>query len=279
MKVVYSRSEASEYCLNQLKEGNSVGFVPTMGALHKGHIGLILKAKSENDVVVVSIFVNPAQFNNQEDFNNYPNTLESDVLKLKESGCDMVFVPSVEDMYPSGVRLLDFDISNYDSVMEGKFRPGHFNGMITVVDLFFSAITPTKAYFGEKDFQQLLIIKELAKNRYPSMEIIPCATDRDDNGLALSSRNMRLNSDDYQIAIQIPKVLGLGKQLKQQNAPNETAELLRIELNKVNGLRLEYLEILDDRNLLKLSDWKSGCSRVFVAAFVGSVRLIDNMAL
>lgn len=278
--TVFEKTSEIKKSLELLSEQNqSIGFVPTMGALHSGHLELIKRARLENDIVVVSIFVNPAQFNNSSDLSNYPRTIEQDLSKLQDINCDLVFVPTVDEVYPDGIELLDLDIAHLESMMEGEFRPGHFRGMVTVVDYFFSVVKPHKAYFGEKDYQQLLIIKKLAQQKHNHIQIIACSTERDNNGLALSSRNMRLNADQYEVAIRIPMVLKRTASLVKEIGPFQAQIRMSEELKMIKGLNLDYLEIREAHALGLPTIGKEEELRVFVAAFVGPVRLIDNMAV
>lgn len=278
--TVFEKTSEIKKSLELLSDQNqSIGFVPTMGALHSGHLELIKRARLENDIVVVSIFVNPAQFNNSSDLSNYPRNIEQDLSKVQDINCDLVFVPTVDEVYPDGIELLDLDIAHLESMMEGEFRPGHFRGMVTVVDYFFSVVKPHKAYFGEKDYQQLLIIKKLAQQKHNQIQIIACSTERDNNGLALSSRNMRLNADQYEVAIRIPMVLKRTASLVKEIGPVQAQMRMSEELKMIKGLNLDYLEIREAHALGLPTIGKEEELRVFVAAFVGPVRLIDNMAL
>lgn len=257
----------------------SVGFVPTMGALHQGHISLINKAKSENETVVCSIFVNPTQFNNADDLKKYPRTIEADNQMLLTAGCDVVFVPSVEEMYPSGNQLLNLDLQTLDQVMEGKFRAGHFKGVVTIVKRLFDAVKPNKAYFGKKDFQQLAVIRYMVKVLGLSVEIIGCPILREKNGLAMSSRNMRLSTEQRAKAGLIFKTLTYTKQNIHIHTPLALIEQA-IKTFENSDLKLEYFEIVDPQTLLPIITFDKNRGAVAcVALYAGDVRLIDNMEL
>ncbi|MBR6092957.1 MAG: pantoate--beta-alanine ligase [Bacteroidales bacterium] len=259
--------------------GLTVGLVPTMGALHEGHLSLIRRAKKENDIAVASVFVNPVQFNNPTDLEKYPRTPERDVAMLESAGCDAVFMPSVEEMYPTKVED-HYDFGAIEHVMEGACRPGHFNGVAIVVRKLFEIVEPNRAYFGEKDFQQLAIISKLVKDYHINLKVVPCDIVREKDGLAMSSRNMRLNDEERAIAPMIYKVL------KETVAEYETmspAEMKAFALKKYSDIKqfdVEYVEIADETTLQSVTDWKdSQHARIFVALQLGPVRLIDNLRI
>ena len=280
MLIVNSAKELHQSILDKKKSGNSIGFVPTMGALHQGHLKLIQKAKAENDIVVVSIFVNPTQFNNSEDLEKYPRTLENDLTLLKPIGIDFVFTPSVEEIYPQkDERVFDFD--GLDTVMEGQFRPGHFNGVAQVVSRLFDITYPTRAYFGEKDFQQLAIIRLLAdKLKYP-IQIIAVPIVREESGLALSSRNARLSNSEKKEAIVISAQLAKVKNMFEQDMA--IIDIIENTINffeKNTNMKIEYFEIVDGNTLRTInestaSDYIVAC----IAIYCGNVRLIDNIII
>ncbi len=257
--------------------GKTVGFVPTMGALHEGHLTLIRTAKKQTDYVTASIFVNPIQFNNPEDLLKYPREEESDIRKLKEAGCDMVFIPPVEEMYPEPDTTL-FDFGDLGRVMEGKFRPGHFNGVAIVVKKLFEIIQPHQAFFGEKDYQQLAIIRHMVKQLHLPVRIIPCKTVREPDGLAMSSRNKRLSPEERTIAPVIYQILKKAKKMKKKLTVQQVTEWARSEFLKHPAFSLEYFEIVDADTLLPVESWESN-ERVVActAAYLGKVRLIDNI--
>ncbi|HBX52147.1 MAG: pantoate--beta-alanine ligase [Bacteroidetes bacterium RIFOXYA12_FULL_35_11] len=265
--------------ISDLKAKNfRIGFVPTMGALHEGHLSLVRKAKEECNIVVVSIFVNPIQFNKPEDLKNYPRTIDNDLLMLEKENCDLVFTPSEAEMYPK-TETLSFDFGALDKVMEGAFRPGHFIGVAIVVKKLFEIIQQDKAYFGEKDFQQLQIIKELVRQLNIPVEIIGCPIIREKDGLAMSSRNALLDPKMRILAPEIYKSLQNAALMERSCTPQILKEIVINEIN-ATGLRVEYFEISNPQTLLPISDWKAitdaiGC----IAVQAGKVRLIDNIKL
>jgi pantoate--beta-alanine ligase len=263
----------------QLSEGKTIGFVPTMGALHEGHLQLIRRAASENDFVAVSIFVNPIQFNNPEDLAKYPRTLETDMQQLEGTGCNLVFAPSAQEMYPEP-DLTEFDFGKLDKVMEGKFRPGHFRGVAIVVKKLFEIITPHKAYFGEKDFQQLTILKKMVNMLKMPVEIIPCPIVREPDGLAMSSRNARLTKEERAEAPAIYQALSKVKENYSWFIPAGVKQLVMGELQENPYFRVEYTEVVDTDTLQPFEDWQDAKHAVVcVAVFIGQVRLIDNIIL
>ena len=259
--------------------GLKVGFVPTMGALHEGHLSLINRAKNDNDIVVSSVFVNPIQFNNPTDLEKYPRTPELDIEKLKNAGCDAVFMPSVEEMYPEKVED-HYDFGDLERVMEGACRPGHFNGVAIVVRKLFEIVNPDKAYFGEKDFQQLAIIKKMVGNLNMGLEIVPCPIIRENDGLAMSSRNVRLNETERAIAPKIFATLNDAVSRKNSMSPAEMREYALAKYAEIKEFDVEYVEITDEINLQSINNWNE-CehARIFVALQLGPVRLIDNVRI
>jgi pantoate--beta-alanine ligase len=257
----------------------SVGLVPTMGALHQGHLALIERAKAENDVVVSSIFVNPIQFNNAADFEKYPRLLEQDAALLTQQGCDVLFCPTEADMYPEKPALsLQFGVM--ETVMEGRFRPGHFSGVGLVVSKLFNVVLPEKAYFGQKDLQQLMIIQQMVKDLSFGVQIVPCPTVREADGLAMSSRNRRLTAAQRQQAPLLYQALCLMRDLLLAEVPLADA-LSQAEqfLHHSGAFRLEYLAVADLPSL-RLLDQNPKADQAFaicIAAFMGEVRLIDNL--
>jgi len=260
-----------------VRTSGSVGFVPTMGALHKGHISLVEKAMTENDTVVVSIFVNPTQFNDPADLERYPRTLDADLEMLKPTGCQVVFIPSVKEIYPvPDKRLFDFGIAG--EVMEGKHRPGHFNGVAQVVSRLFKLVNPQKAYFGLKDFQQLAIIKLMAKQLNLPVEIVPCPIIREESGLAMSSRNELLTPDERKNAATISQVLLKAKLVFRQKSVSDLIAWVIFEINKNPFLMVEYFEIVDSLTLNPVLNWDETCEKTgCIAVFCGKIRLIDNV--
>ena len=277
MKLIQTIQELRTELDALRKEGKTIGLVPTMGALHAGHASLVKRAVAENDVVVVSDFVNPTQFNDKNDLLKYPRTLDADCKLLEECGASFVFAPSVEEIYPEP-DTRQFSYAPLDTVMEGKFRPGHFNGVCQIVSKLFLIVEPTRAYFGEKDFQQLAIIREMVR-KYPfNLEIVGCPIVREADGLALSSRNARLSDEQRIQALQISKTLFASVEYAQTHTLAETKAFVESAISTAEGLRLEYFEIVDGNSLQTVCDWKDGSYIVgCITVFCGEVRLIDNL--
>ena len=279
MKVISSVYQLIAFLANHPNKG-SLGFIPTMGALHKGHASLIKKSLSQNSLSICSIFVNPTQFNNKKDFNNYPNRLDKDLKLLKKIGCDVVFTPSKEAIYPNGVPSKEFDFGLLDKVMEGARRPGHFNGVAMVVSRLFEIIRPQRAYFGEKDFQQLAIIKSLTAQKFKSIEIIPCNTLREKDGLAMSSRNLLLDKRYRAAAPRIYQRLLAVQERAKNVSVYELQSWVENAFKNDDDLVLEYFEIADAKSLKKSDNWSDFPKHVAcVAVFAGTTRLIDNILL
>ena len=279
MKTLNTVKETRDTISSLRKEGKSIGFVPTMGALHAGHLSLLRMSKAENDISVCSIFVNPIQFNNPGDLEKYPRTLAEDLAKLESHGCDIVFAPSVEEMYPEKVKK-EYDFGHLDKVMEGSRRPGHFNGVAIVVKKLFDICLPYRAYFGEKDFQQLMIIKKLVEMEKLPVEIVPCPIIRERDGLAMSSRNVRLTTHNRSLAPEIHATLMTLKEQASRYPFIDALEEAKIRLSRHKEIKLEYVEIVDENTLLHVSAWDgAGHLRAFIALFLGEVRLIDNMKI
>lgn len=277
MKLVHTISELREELDAQRKLGKKIGLVPTMGALHDGHASLVKRAVLENDIVVVSDFVNPTQFNDKNDLLKYPRTLEADCKLLEKEGADYVFAPSVEEIYPEP-DTRQFSYAPLDTVMEGKYRPGHFNGVCQIVSKLFMIVEPDRAYFGEKDFQQLAIIREMVKQMNFPLQIVGCPIVREKDGLALSSRNTRLSADERTQALNISKTLFLSKEYATSHSVEETQQFVENRIANSEGLELEYFEIVDGVTLQKVTSWEDtdyivGC----ITVFCGEVRLIDNI--
>ncbi|MBO7199785.1 MAG: pantoate--beta-alanine ligase [Bacteroidales bacterium] len=273
---VFTRIADLKATINQHKvNGKTIGFVPTMGALHEGHLSLIRTAKEHCDIAVVSIFVNPIQFNNPEDLRTYPRTLEADCEKLETVGCDMVFAPSAEEMYPEPATET-YNFGELEAVMEGPQRPGHFAGVATVVHRLFNIVEPKKAFFGEKDFQQLAIIQSLVKQLSLPVEIVPCPIVRADDGLALSSRNMRLSAEARKIAPQIYATLKNSVERSHTANVDEVKKYVIDTLVSLKVFEPEYFEIVNDTTLQPIANWSEargvvGC----IAVWLDGVRLID----
>jgi len=258
--------------------GKTIGFVPTMGALHAGHIALVKRAVAENDICIVSIFVNPTQFNNITDLEKYPRNLERDAKLLENAGCELIFAPESDMIYNSDEisNRFEFDFGGLDTVMEGKFRPGHFNGVVQIVSKFFQLIQPNKAYFGEKDFQQLAIIQNMVNILNFDVEIVDCPIIRESSGLAMSSRNERLTAEQRKKAVEISKVLFESRNFAAQLSPKKLTRWVIDKINTVHELEVEYYEIVNSITLQPLVSWSEpavGC----IAVYCGKVRLIDNI--
>jgi pantoate--beta-alanine ligase len=256
--------------------GELIGFVPTMGALHSGHISLVDNAVKENDVVIVSIFVNPTQFNDKSDLTNYPRTPDEDIRLLEEAGVHYVFMPSVREMYPQeDTRVFDFGL--LDKVMEGEHRPGHFNGVAQVVSKLFDIVEPNRAYFGQKDFQQLAIIRELVKQLKLTVEIIACPIMREKDGLAMSSRNLLLDAEKRKSAPLIYRTISEASNKAHELSVKELIHLVVSNINKDPNLSVEYFSLVDSISLQPVSSWNDSSSIIgCIAVKAGSIRLIDN---
>ena len=281
MLVINNKNSLIKIISSWWRSRLSIGFVPTMGALHEGHLSLIKKARQENDKVICSIFINPTQFNDKKDLINYPKKTSYDIELLKENNCDLVFIPSTKEMYPNKIngKTYDKDIGEIIKKMEGQSRPGHFNGVCTIVEKLFLLVKPTNAYFGQKDYQQLAVIKKLNQSKNLGVNIISCPTVREKNGLAMSSRNILLNQEERKISAEIYKTLLLAKKVYKKVSVNELKNELSKKLSSVDGLKLEYIEVVDMITLNDKIDHKNGSAIVCIAVFVGNVRLIDNMIL
>ncbi len=279
MKVVNTVQELKAELAAFRSEGKKIGLVPTMGALHAGHASLVGRSVKENDVTVVSVFVNPTQFNDKKDLETYPRTLEADCRLLESMGADIVFAPSAEEVYPEP-DTRTFSYPPTDTVMEGAFRPGHFNGVCQIVSKLFSYVEPDKAYFGEKDFQQIAVVKAMVKDLNISVEICPCKIVREDDGLALSSRNALLTAEERTLAVNISKTLFASVDYAKEHTLEETKKFVIDTINAHEGLEVQYYEIVDGDSLRSLASWDDsdyivGCITVFCGA--RPVRLIDNV--
>ena len=277
MKLVHTIQELRAELDIQRKADKKIGFVPTMGALHEGHASLVRRAVAENEIVVVSVFVNPTQFNDKNDLLKYPRTLEADCELLEKEGTAYVFAPSVEEIYPEP-DTRQFSYAPLDTVMEGKFRPGHFNGVCQVVSKLFMMVEPDVAYFGEKDFQQLAIIREMVKQMNFPLQIVGCPIVREADGLALSSRNARLSDEQRKQALEISQTLFKSQEYAASHTLSETQQFVEESIAAAEGLELEYFEIVDGMTLQKIASWEDtdyvvGC----ITVFCGEVRLIDNI--
>jgi pantoate--beta-alanine ligase len=278
--LIFKNTKSLQLHLSSLSLDEQLGFVPTMGALHKGHLSLIKKSSEENDLTAVSIFVNPTQFNNQEDLVKYPRTLSQDLDLLKTIKCDILFIPTANDLYNNDVNSEKFNFDGLENQMEGKFRDGHFDGVGTVVKRLFEIMNPTNAYFGEKDFQQLQIIKKLVFKLQINVNIHGCDIYRENDGLAMSSRNTRLNSIQRNEASFIFKTLRKVKQLFLTKSTSEISQWVASEFEKNKELSLEYFKIADEATLeSKNHKDRNKQFRAFIAVNTGEIRLIDNIRL
>ena len=282
MQIITTKLELSNQMAACIRQGKSIGFVPTMGALHAGHASLVKQACAENAVCVVSVFVNPTQFNNKEDLLKYPRNIKKDAELLADLGVDFVFAPTPEEMYSQEEMQQEFafDFAGLDQVMEGKMRPGHFNGVVQVVSRLFDLVQPTRAYFGEKDFQQLAIIHHMVERsslseRYTGLKIVDCPIVREASGLAMSSRNERLSSEEKQTAVTISQTLFASLQWAKTASVKEVQQRVIDSINAMDELEVEYYEIIDKNTLQPTDVWDNavGC----VTVFCGPVRLIDNI--
>ena len=277
MKIIHTISELQAELSALKAQGKMVGLVPTMGALHAGHASLVERSVAENDVTVVSIFVNPTQFNDKNDLLKYPRTLEADCELLQSVGAMIAFAPSVEEVYPEP-DTRSFSYAPLDTVMEGTFRPGHFNGVCQIVSKLFDMVQPHRAYFGEKDFQQLAIIREMVRQMNYPLEIVGCPIVREADGLAMSSRNTRLSVEERITALNISRILFESQKYAEVHTLAETKSFVEEGIAAIEGLRLEYYEVVDDRTLQTVREWNEaegivGC----ITVFCGDVRLIDNI--
>ena len=277
MKIVNSIQELKRYLAEERQHNKQIGFVPTMGALHNGHLSLVKRCVEENDVCVVSVFVNPTQFNDKNDLATYPRTLDKDCTLLEPAGCDYVFAPTEAEMYPEP-DTRTFDFGTVSAVMEGARRPGHFNGVAQIVSKLFYAVEPDNAYFGEKDFQQIAVIRAMVKQLNIPVKINACPILREDDGLALSSRNVRLTPEQRQKAPLIARTL---KESTNFAAGKSVQEVIDYVVNTINAdpvMRVEYYEIVDGNTMESIKNWSDtdyavGC----ITVYCGEVRLIDNI--
>ena len=282
MQILTTKQELTQLVEACKRQNKTIGLVPTMGALHQGHASLVRRAVSENDVCFVSVFVNPTQFNNKEDLAKYPRNLERDAKLLESLGAHFVFAPTPEEMYTAEEMnsTFEYDFEGLDKVMEGKMRPGHFNGVVQIVSRLFYLVKPDKAYFGEKDYQQLAIIHQMVersvlKDTFGNLKIIGCPIVRQDDGLALSSRNERLSEAEKKLATNIYKTLKLSVESAKNASVREVEQQVTDAINAINGLEVEYYEIVDQTTLLPATDFSHaiGC----ITVYCGPVRLIDNI--
>ena len=276
MKIIRKTNELEKILVLIKDKGQSIGSVLTMGNLHDGHLSLIKEAQLNNDFVVTSIFINPTQFNNETDFSSYPKTIDDDIAKLEKIGCDLLFLPEIQEIYPEDVIKQNI-VNNFRGILCDKYRPGHFDGVTTVVDIFFSIIKPNASYFGEKDFQQIKIIQELVKIKNHNIKIVSCPSIRDDSGMSLSSRNSKFTNDQSkifnQLGSKIYEFINLCKKKSSNiNLDNFKKQILENSINKI-----DYIEIRNE-NDLEITDVSSK-ARLFIALYIGEIRIIDNFKL
>ena len=277
MKLIQTIKDLKADLSVQREKGLKIGLVPTMGALHEGHVSLVKRSVEENDVTVVSIFVNPTQFNDPTDLQKYPRTLDADCHLLENAGVTIVFAPSVDEIYPEP-DTSRFSYAPLDTVMEGAFRPGHFNGVCQIVSKLFDMVAPDRAYFGEKDFQQLAIIRAMVRQMKFPIEIVGCPIVREVDGLAMSSRNTRLSVQERTTALNISKMLFQSKDYATEHTLADTKRMVEEGIASVEGLRLEYFEIVDADTMQSVQEWSEAASIVgCITVFCGEVRLIDNI--
>jgi pantoate--beta-alanine ligase len=277
MIVYRTKQDLAGHIKTLQDQGKTIGLVPTMGALHEGHASLVQKAGEENDAVVVSIFVNPTQFNDPSDLEQYPRRLEEDLELLQSMQVNIAFTPAVKEMYPEEEDRT-FDLGGLDQVLEGAFRKGHFNGVAQIVSKFFELIKPTRAYFGQKDFQQLVIVRRLVEVLQMDIEIVPCPIVREKDGLAMSSRNTLLSDEERESAPFIYQTLRLAREKKGAMTPEEVRKWVSSRFQNQSRLLLEYFDIVDDKRLAPITDWSEPVNKVgCIAVQLGGVRLIDNL--
>ncbi|HMG82624.1 MAG TPA: pantoate--beta-alanine ligase [Ferruginibacter sp.] len=272
-------AEIADYLVIQRKKGIKLGFVPTMGALHNGHISLINTCKKQNELTICSIFVNPTQFNDPTDFKQYPKTIENDINLLEKEGCDIVFLPLVDEVYPAGTQTIHYALGFLETVLEGKFRPGHFQGVCQVVHRLLNIISPDTLYLGQKDYQQCMVIKKLIALTNTPTQLIICATQREASGLAMSSRNMRLSEDGKKNALAIYQTL---HDIQTDIKPGDLQTLKETAVQTLTskGFMVDYVEIADAATLELISNWNGTTPLVtLAAAFLDNVRLIDNIII
>ena len=277
MLTVNTVKELKSAVKSAREAGKSIGLVPTMGALHEGHKSLVDRCRKENDVVVVSVFVNPTQFNNKEDLRTYPRTEEADKALLEAAGCDVVFMPSVEEVYPEPDTRV-FNLGPVAEVMEGPMRPGHFDGVAQIVSKLFMMVEPDRAYFGEKDFQQIAVIREMVRQEGFKLQIVPCPIVREADGLAKSSRNVRLTPENRAVAPNIYRLLSESLDFAKSHTVDETIKFVTTGINAYDAMEVEYYQIVDGITMQPISAWTDtryavGC----ITVYCGDVRLIDNI--
>lgn len=276
MVILTKIADVRNYITKAKTENKIIGFVPTMGALHEGHISLIEISRKQTDITVCSIFVNPTQFNNPEDLKHYPRTPEADIKLLETAGCDILYMPEVKDIYPENYNQ-KFDFGYLDTILEGAKRPGHFNGVGQVVSLLLEGVKPDKAFFGIKDYQQVMVVKSLVKQLNLPVEIVSCPILREADGLAMSSRNTRLSAEERIVAGMIPDIMQQANKLVKENGVSAAKQFVESIVAKVSIMKLDYFEVCDAGTLESLSNFNPNQKAVsLIAVFVGNIRLIDN---
>ncbi|MBC7934668.1 MAG: pantoate--beta-alanine ligase [Rhizobacter sp.] len=279
MILVKTIEELGKLLKNYRSAGESIGFVPTMGALHPGHISLVSESRKNEGVTVCSIFVNPTQFNNPADFDKYPVTIEKDINVLEQAGCTVLFVPATAEMYPANDPVLHYDLGFIETILEGKYRPGHFQGVCRIVDKLLNAVKPDTLFLGRKDYQQCMVIHKMIGLQAHQTQLQVCDTVREADGLAMSSRNMRLNKEDRQTALHIIKIL---RSIQSNLKPGDLSPLKKVAFQHLeeNGFKSDYVEIADAVTLEPVTTWDGKQPLVaLAAAFLNEVRLIDNLVL
>ena len=280
MEIIRKVNHISELCADAAAEGKTIGLVPTMGALHAGHISLIDRARKENDIVVVSVFVNPTQFNNPDDLRTYPRTEDADCRKLEAAGVDYAFIPSVEEIYPEEDTRV-FNLGAVADVMEGAMRPGHFNGVAQIVSRLFAMTRPTRAYFGEKDFQQIAVIRRMAElEGFDNIDIIACPIKREADGIALSSRNVRLSAHQREVAPAIHAILNESTGSPATLTVGQTIKSVIDKINAYPEMEVEYYQIVNPLTMQPIENWSEapdGIAVGCITVYLGDVRLIDNI--
>ena len=276
MKIIRKTDELQQILVLIKDKGQSIGSVLTMGILHDGHLSLIKEAHSNNDFVVTSIFINPTQFNNETDFSSYPKTIDDDIAKLEKIGCDLLFLPEIQEIYPEDLLKQNI-VKNFRGILCDKYRPGHFDGVTTVVDIFFSIIKPNTSYFGEKDFQQIKIIQELVKIKNHNIKIVSCPSIRDDRGMSLSSRNSKFTNDQLKIFNQLGSKIYEFINLYKKKSSNINFDDFKKQILEHSINKIDYIEIRNENNL-EITDVSSK-ARLFIALYIGEIRIIDNFKL
>ena len=276
MKIIRKTKELINLLDSIRSSSKSIGLVLTMGNIHAGHLSLIKEAKNNNEFVILSIFVNPTQFNSDDDYNSYPKTLDEDIEKLKSSNCDLLYLPSINEIYPKGL-IKEKSILKYRNILCDLTRPGHFDGVTTVVNIFFDIIKPKKSYFGEKDYQQMKLIEEMVKIKKLNTNIIACTSIRDKNGMSLSSRNSNFTQKQSKIFENLSKKIKVFLQYIKQKNSKVDLDVLIYELSQININNIDYIEIRDENNLEITNNFSN--ARLFIAVFIDNIRIIDNFKL